>query len=344
MARPYTVVRCATSLDGRLDDASPERLILSNAADLAAADAERARCGAILVGAETVRRDDPRLLVRDGRPDADQPLRVVVSRSGELPADARLFHTPGGEVLVHGPGEVDLVELAWGLAGRGVKRLLVEGGGRVISQFLALGLVDELQLSLAPFLVGRAAAPRWVGDGDFPMSPHDPMTLAGSRAFGDVVELTYRPGGVPDEHWMRLAVDWSRRCPPSGRAFSVGAVLVGGDGKPLALGHSREGGGRVHAEESAFRKAARLHIPAAGATLYSTLEPCAERLSGATTCAEHVLQAGVRRVVIGWREPSVFVEGRGVEWLRERGVVVDELAGFADDVRGVNRHLLGGGG
>ena len=67
--RPYTLISCCVSLDGYLDDAGPERLVLSPAADLDRVDAERAGCDAILVGAETVRRDDPRLLVRsDGVP------------------------------------------------------------------------------------------------------------------------------------------------------------------------------------------------------------------------------------------------------------------------------------
>ena len=62
--RPYTLLSCCVSLDGYLDDAGPQRLVLSPAADLDRVDAERAGCDAILVGAETVRRDDPRLLVR----------------------------------------------------------------------------------------------------------------------------------------------------------------------------------------------------------------------------------------------------------------------------------------
>ncbi|MGW3810445.1 RibD family protein, partial [Micromonospora sp. NPDC005113] len=64
LARPYVLLSCATSIDGYIDDASDQRLLLSNADDLDRVDAVRASCDAILVGAGTVRRDDPRLLVR----------------------------------------------------------------------------------------------------------------------------------------------------------------------------------------------------------------------------------------------------------------------------------------
>ncbi|WP_300603525.1 dihydrofolate reductase family protein, partial [Trebonia sp.] len=63
--RPYTLLSCAVSVDGCLDDASASRLILSGPADLDEVDELRAACDAILVGAGAVRADDPRLLVRD---------------------------------------------------------------------------------------------------------------------------------------------------------------------------------------------------------------------------------------------------------------------------------------
>ena len=89
--RPSTLLSCCVSLDGYLDDASPTRLVLSPAADLDRVDAERADCDAILVGAETVRRDDPRLVVRSescrasrvARGHPPTPLRVTVTGSGE---------------------------------------------------------------------------------------------------------------------------------------------------------------------------------------------------------------------------------------------------------------------
>ena len=101
--RPYVLLSCATSADGYLDDASPRRLILSGPADLDRVDEVRAGCDAILVGAGTIRADDPRLLVRDprrralraARGRAEHPARVTLTASGDLDPGARVF-APGG--------------------------------------------------------------------------------------------------------------------------------------------------------------------------------------------------------------------------------------------------------
>ncbi len=152
------------------------------------------------------------------------------------------------------------------------------------------------------------------------------------------------PPGAPgaDRAWMLRAVELSRRCPPSATAFSVGAVLVGVDGAELSTGFSREGDPVEHAEEAAFRKLpgdARL----AGATLYSTLEPCSQRASRPVPCARLVLDAGVRRVVIAWREPPLLVEDCvGAELLVAGGAEVVELPELATAARAANVHLLNG--
>ena len=106
--RPYVVLSCATSADGYLDDASPRRLILSGPADLDRVDEVRAGCDAILVGAGTVRADDPRLLVRDPRRRArraarghgEHPARVTLTATGDLDPRARFF-APGAPRLVY---------------------------------------------------------------------------------------------------------------------------------------------------------------------------------------------------------------------------------------------------
>jgi len=144
-----------------------------------------------------------------------------------------------------------------------------------------------------------------------------------------------------DYRWLSEAIELSRRCPPSRSAFSVGAVLVAADGSVIATGYSRERDPHDHAEEVALGKAgpgARL----AGATLYSSLEPCAARASRPRTCAELIIAAGVGRVVIAWREPPVFVQGGGAARLRAAGVTVTEIPGLAPAARAVNAHLLPG--
>jgi pyrimidine deaminase RibD-like protein len=144
-----------------------------------------------------------------------------------------------------------------------------------------------------------------------------------------------------DGRWMRLAVSLAWKCPPSETAFSVGAVVVDAAGTELASGFSREGGdGLVHAEEAALGKLIPGERRLAGATIYSTLEPCSQRSSRPRTCAELIIASGLRRVVIAWREPALFVaDCQGVELLVQAGIAVTELPEFAADAAAPNRHL-----
>jgi pyrimidine deaminase RibD-like protein len=146
-----------------------------------------------------------------------------------------------------------------------------------------------------------------------------------------------------DERWMRRAVSLAWQCPPSESAFSVGAVVVAADGTELATGFSREGGDpAVHAEESALGKVAAGDPLLAGATIYSTLEPCSQRTSRPRTCTQLIIAAGLRRVVIAWREPALFVaDCQGAELLAEAGLAVTELPELAAEAAAPNRHLLG---
>ena len=141
---------------------------------------------------------------------------------------------------------------------------------------------------------------------------------------------------MDDRDWLAAAIEEAWRCPPSERAFSVGAIIVAG-GAELTRGHSRETDDHVHAEEAAL---AKLPQPPPDATLYSSLEPCGARASRPRTCTELIIAAGIRRVVFAWREPPVFVPGRGAELLAAAGVTVVEVPELADAARAPNRHLL----
>ena len=153
-----------------------------------------------------------------------------------------------------------------------------------------------------------------------------------------------------DLGWLRETIELSRRCPPSETAFSVGAVLVSSSGQVIATGYSRERDPADHAEEVALAKAgaAALGEPdlgepdlVAGATLYSSLEPCLHRASRPRPCAELIVAAGIRRVVVAWLEPPLFVTGGGAAWLRASGVTVVEFPELAGQARAVNAHLIG---
>ncbi|MFH7337055.1 dihydrofolate reductase family protein [Streptomyces sp. KHY 26] len=375
--QPYVLLSAAVSLDGCLDDTGPERLLLSGPADFDRVDAVRASADALLVGAGTLRADNPRLLVNSaerraerraqGRPE--YPLKVTVTATGDLDPGAAFWHT-GGEKLVYTTDRgaakaarllgatADVVPLGPALdwrallghlrAVRGVGRLMVEGGGTVHTQLLQQGLADELHLAVAPLIVGDPAAPRLFGPGRY---PEGRLRLIESRPVGDVVLMRYAPtapgtGPLPtaaDRHWLRTACELAELCPPSETAFSVGAVVVAADGTELARGHSREGGDPVvHAEEAALARTDPADPRLPGATVYSSLEPCARRASRPAPCAELILRAGVRRVVTAWREPDTFVvaaDGTGV--LVGGGAEVVVLPEYEASAKAPNRHLLG---
>lgn len=143
-----------------------------------------------------------------------------------------------------------------------------------------------------------------------------------------------------DGKWMSLAVELARQCPPKESAYSVGAVIVDSEGNEIARGYSRETDVSVHAEEAAIAKVALDDPRLKRATIYSTLEPCSQRKSRPRTCTQLILAAGIPRVVMAWREPSLFVaDCQGYELLGEAGVEVIELPEFADQARAVNAHL-----
>ncbi|MFB7483003.1 deaminase [Streptomyces anulatus] len=143
-----------------------------------------------------------------------------------------------------------------------------------------------------------------------------------------------------DLHWMRRAISLAALCPPAAGAYSVGAVIVGGDGSELASGYSREADPHEHAEEAALAKLPTGDPHLAGATIYSTLEPCSQRHSPRTPCAQRIIAAGIPRVVIAWREPSLFVDDCvGYEELVEARVHVVELPELAAAAKAVNSHL-----
>jgi len=144
-----------------------------------------------------------------------------------------------------------------------------------------------------------------------------------------------------DRAWLAQAIDLSRRSPPSRTAFAVGAVVVAPYGAVLATGYSRQTSPHDHAEEAALAKLGPAGSRRGGATLYSSLEPCRFRASRPRPCAELIIEAGLRRVVIAWLEPPVFAAGGGAALLREAGVTVVEIPALAAEARAVNAAVLG---
>lgn len=220
MPRPYVLLSVAQSIDGFIDDTTPQRLVLSSPEDLDRVDEVRASVDAIMIGAVTLRRDNPTLRVKSPqrvaarieRGEPGQLLRVIATRSGNLTQDLRLWRADGLKVVycpdAAAPGlkdtlagladvvplgaDVDFAALLDDLGNRGVRRLMVEGGEQIHTQFLAEDLADELCVTIGGFFVADPSAPRFVTEGvKLPQHPGRRMRLAEVSRAGETAVLRY---------------------------------------------------------------------------------------------------------------------------------------------------------
>src|SRR6266513_2674402 len=150
--RPFVIAKCGMSLDCRLTRPAVEPRWITGRSARSHARELRAHVDAVLVGAETVRVDNPRLTVRSAR-SARQPWRVVLTRSGKLPRRARLFsdRLAARTLIYKGRSLANVVK---NLGKRGMTNVLIEGGGELLSQVLDARLIDKVQLYLGPILTG----------------------------------------------------------------------------------------------------------------------------------------------------------------------------------------------
>lgn len=146
---PYVTVKLALSLDGRICDDGGQARWISSAKARARTGLLRAEVDAILVGAETVRKDNPSLLCHQKR--NDDLLRAVVSKSGNLPRDAQVFTDGRNPTLVFR----DAAEAVRELGRRGALHVLCEGGLKLATSLAEAGLVDEWLTVLSPCVIGR---------------------------------------------------------------------------------------------------------------------------------------------------------------------------------------------
>jgi diaminohydroxyphosphoribosylaminopyrimidine deaminase/5-amino-6-(5-phosphoribosylamino)uracil reductase len=186
--RPHVILKLAISSDDKIAAAGHKPVAISGEAAKARVHLLRAQCDAILVGIGTVLADDPLLTCRLPGMEARSPVRVVLDRALRIPGTSRLVHsaraTPlwvmtsdlaeapaamklgaaGAQVIrvpttTTPPPGLDLAGVLHALAERGITRLLVEGGARVASSFVAAGLVDEAWLLSGPDPVGADGVP-----------------------------------------------------------------------------------------------------------------------------------------------------------------------------------------
>ncbi len=225
--RVHVFANLAVSLDGKIDSFLREGGGFSSRYDRDRLDAFRTEADVLIVGAGTIRVEDPPLRIRDpsrrrerraaGR--AEELAVVVVSRSGNIPARARFLREPAHarllvlpqelpasalaplagavehgalEVLRCGEGEVALPLLFEELGRRGYRSVLVEGGGGLIASLLDRELLDEIRVTLCPTLIGGRAAPTLVDGEGWPLAHRLRLRLVEMERVGDEIFLRYR--------------------------------------------------------------------------------------------------------------------------------------------------------
>jgi diaminohydroxyphosphoribosylaminopyrimidine deaminase/5-amino-6-(5-phosphoribosylamino)uracil reductase len=150
--RPLVIAKCGMSLDGRLTRPPGESRWVTGYSARQRANELRGCVDAVLVGAETIRVDNPRLTFRGSR-RARQPWRIVLTRSGKLPSRAYVFSDYASRrTLVY--REKSLRTVLKSLGKRGMTSVVIEGGGEVLGEALHARLIDKVQLYLGPILSG----------------------------------------------------------------------------------------------------------------------------------------------------------------------------------------------
>jgi len=194
--RPFVIAKCGMSLDGRLTRPDGEPRWITDPSARRHARRLRAGVDAILVGAETVRADNPRLTVRGVR-WVRQPWRVVLTRSGKLPRRACFFSDRfASRTLIY--RDKSLATVLKNLGKRGITSVLIEGGGEVLGQALDARLIDKVQLYLGPSLSGGPVI-AFPGPGAENTADALRLRCVSYRKIGQSVCITGYPEALPPE-------------------------------------------------------------------------------------------------------------------------------------------------
>lgn len=349
----------AVTADGFLDDTTPQRLMISTPGDWQAVQRLRNGHDAIMAGAETLRRDNPALVLRDERARARRLAcglkpdltKVTLTASGRLAPTLRFFTEGDADRYIFCPSEIPnmktvakVISCGGPVTARaiftqleklGIERLLVEGGAQVLDMFLREGMADTLRLAVNPSLrLGERGGARF----DF-RAPDGAPCLREEIDGMRVTTWTLHPD-TSQEDLRRLgqAIAESRRCTPSATSYCVGAVIVTRAGE-VFTGYTHESSPTHHAEQEAVAKALAAGADLRGAAIHSSMEPCSERASEPESCTQLILRHGFSHVSFALYEPDRFVCCRGALTLREHGVDVRAYPALAGKVRSVNAHL-----
>ena len=207
--RPFILVNCAMSADGKLAGAERKQIRISSDEDITRVKNLRRKYNAILVGVGTVIADDPHLTVKNATYD-ENPIRIILDTNGRTPDSARVLDDkaptvvitceectkdwPGVESVRCGKGHIDLPRAMEILAEEyGIENVIVEGGGEVIASFFREKLVDKYTVFVGGLVIGGRTAPTpadgegWVAEGGVRLN------LANSEVLGNGILLTFIP-------------------------------------------------------------------------------------------------------------------------------------------------------
>jgi riboflavin-specific deaminase-like protein len=305
---PQVIVSTTTTIDGYLDDTSDRRLILSSDEDLYEIHKIRARVGAILIGAETLRKDNPRLDIRYAEIQPEiPPVRIVVTNSGTFDPTSRFFSEgSAGKLVFCGPDtpsqimtqlstvatviacskKITAASILSYLSTIGIRDLLVEGGAIIQEMFFAEGCVDVLRLGNAPLLLGRNGGAHFLSGGK--ISPSTLNTLSVQKL------------GSTSVTWYQVKSDaeFLRRTAGNG-----GTIILNKYGVEIFAPCGDLSSGRS-SPEMALMKAQELNVDTQGATLFTSLDSCFQSGTTLESFCSVLVKGGISRIVAPAQESS----------------------------------------
>ncbi|MBQ4369083.1 MAG: 2,5-diamino-6-(ribosylamino)-4(3H)-pyrimidinone 5'-phosphate reductase [Candidatus Methanomethylophilus sp.] len=208
--KPFVLVNCAMSADGKLAGPERKQVRISSEEDMARVKNLRKRYDAILVGVGTVIADDPHLTVKNATYE-ENPVRIVLDSHGRIPPEARVLDDRAPTIIVTnnectkdwgsnvtvirgGSGRINLTDVLHILAkDLGIENMIVEGGGEVIASFFREKLVDRYSVFVGGLLIGGRTSPT-PADGDGWLAPEGvKLSLDSAEVLGNGALLTFTP-------------------------------------------------------------------------------------------------------------------------------------------------------
>lgn len=198
MKRPHVIINCAMSADGKIASPTRKQMRISSDEDMKRTHRLRNKCDAVLVGIGTILADDPKLTVKKKYvKNPKQPLRVILDSKGRTPAHALALNNISKTLIITAKGKektytgahievvsckidrnglIDVKDALDLLYRKGVRTLLVEGGGTIIWNFLKNKVVDDLYIFIGSCIIGGKETPT-VADGEGIKSEEDCIPL-----------------------------------------------------------------------------------------------------------------------------------------------------------------------